>query len=245
MKFAAVSTFNADGFMLYGRRMMESFHQNWPNEVPLRVYSEGWSLIDSRTEIVELDDASPWLGCFKSRNKHRTFRDFRWDAVRFSHKVAAVSHAARDIECDVLIWLDGDIYTHAQITLADLEKLAPAENEWISWLNRTQMYPECGFYMLNLRHPQHLEYLSAFEAMYVNDELYRLDEFHDSYVLQQVVKRTGALSRSLSGRGVATSHPLVNGPLGQWFDHLKGSRKQDGKSRRGDLKVARQEDYWK
>lgn len=241
MKFAAVSTFNADGLKLYGRRMMESFRQNWPADVTLRVYSEGWE----GEGTVDLPSASPWLSKFKKRNKHRTFRDFRWDAVRFSHKVAAVSHAARDTKADVLIWLDGDIFTHAPVTIADLEKLAPAENEWISWLNRTSMYPECGFYMLNLRHPQHLEYLSAFEAMYVNDQLYRLDEFHDSYVLQQVVKRTGALSRSLSGRGVATSHPLVNGPLGQWFDHLKGSRKQEGKSRRGDLKVTRQEDYWK
>lgn len=241
MQFAAISTFNVAGLELYGRRMMQSFREKWPGDVALQVYSEGWE----GEGTIDLPSVSPWLDAFKKRNKHRTFRDFRWDAVRFSHKVAAVSHAARDIKADVLIWLDGDIYTHAPITLADLDKLAPLPNEWISWLNRASMYPECGFYMLNLRHPQHFAYLSAFEAMYVNDQLYRLDEFHDSYVLQQVVKLTGALSRSLSGRGVATSHPLVNGPLGQWFDHLKGGRKQEGKSRRGDLKVARQEDYWR
>jgi len=245
VKFLAVSTFNRDGLELYGRRMLRSFHQNWPSDVAMRVYSEGWDWLDAfGPAVVDLASASPWLTAFKARNADRRFSDFRWDGVRFSHKVAAVCHAARHTDADVLIWLDGDIFTHAPLTIADLEALAPVGDEWISWLDRKAMYPECGFYMLNCRHENHLRFVEAFEAMYVDDALYSLAEYHDSFVLQQVVQREGAGAKSLSGDGRLTSHPLVNGPLGQWFDHLKGPRKREGRSRPGDLKVQRQEGYW-
>lgn len=259
--FAAISTFNRAGLDLYGRRMVESFCQGWPRDVSLRLYSEGWDaddflahcrplpsalsrLADETCEIVHLASASPWLDAFKARNRDRTFRDFRWDAVRFSHKAAAVCHAARTVDADVLIWLDGDIFTHAPVTIADLEALAPVGEEWIAWLDRASMYPECGFYMLNLRHEKRLEYISAFDVMYADDALYGLAEYHDSYVLQEVVLRERATAKSLSGAGRGTSHPLVNGPLGQWFDHLKGSRKREGRSRASDLKAPRLEGYW-
>lgn len=244
MKFEAVSTFNCGGLALYGRRMMESFHRNWPDTIGLTVYSEGWRESSGSCRTTDLLQASPWLAAFKARHHGQTFKDFRWDAVRFAHKAAAVCHAARRAEADALIWLDGDIFTHSPLALADIEDLAPKGDEWIAWLDRDRMYPECGFYMLNCRHPRHLEMIAAFEAMYREDLLFTLREWHDSYVLQQVVTQAGVGAKSLSGPGRNTSHPLVNGPLGAWFDHLKGNRKREGRSPARDLRIARTEGYW-
>jgi hypothetical protein len=42
-----------------------------------------------------------------------------------------------------------------------------------------------------------------------------------------------------------TSHPAINGPLGAFLDHMKGPRKSEGRSRPGDLKMKREEGYWK
>jgi hypothetical protein len=40
-------------------------------------------------------------------------------------------------------------------------------------------------------------------------------------------------------------HPLINGPLGQWIDHMKGGRKKTGKSNVAkDLMGDRKEAYW-
>jgi hypothetical protein len=39
-------------------------------------------------------------------------------------------------------------------------------------------------------------------------------------------------------------HPLINGPLGKWMDHMKGGRKEQGKSKTSDLMVNRTENYW-
>jgi hypothetical protein len=50
------------------------------------------------------------------------------------------------------------------------------------------------------------------------------------------------LREAKSGGG---GHPLINGPLGKWIDHMKGGRKNKGKSDKKDIMVNRTEDYWK
>lgn len=243
MRFHAVSTFNRGGLDLYGKRMVETFAWFWPADVDLTIYSEGWSGPLDPAEVVDLAGASPWLASFKQRNSHRRFKDYRWDAVRFSHKVAAVCHAALINDADILIWIDGDVITHSTVTMSDLAGLAPKE-EWIAWLDRETVYPECGFYMLNMRHPRHREMIGRLSAMYEDDLLYRLDEWHDSYVLQRVVEQAEVGRKSLSGAGWQTSHPMVNGPLGKWFDHAKGRRKHAGRTPKSELRVRRKEAYW-
>lgn len=245
MHFLAVSTFNAEGLAKYGRRMMDSFHRHWPDTVPLRVYSEGWRHEGPEAYVTDLIEASPWLAAFKARHAHRQVTGYRLDAVRFSHKVAALCHAARTSSADVLIWLDGDTLTHANLTEAALIDLAPKGDEWIAWLDRARKYPECGFYMLNCRHPRHEEMMGAFEAMYRDDGLFALPEWHDSFVLQEVVRVAGIKTKSLSGAGRNTMHPLVNGPVGKFCDHLKGKRKDVGKSLPTDMARPRSEEYWR
>jgi hypothetical protein len=40
-------------------------------------------------------------------------------------------------------------------------------------------------------------------------------------------------------------HPLINTVLGKWIDHMKGDRKNIGKSLPKDIIVNRTEDYWR
>ena len=47
-------------------------------------------------------------------------------------------------------------------------------------------------------------------------------------------------SHLVTGEG----HPLINSEWGAWLDHLKGGRKDLGKSKRTDLLVKRSEPYW-
>jgi len=48
-------------------------------------------------------------------------------------------------------------------------------------------------------------------------------------------------SHLITGEG----HPLINCEWGAYLDHLKGARKDLGRSKRVDLKVQRTEAYWK
>jgi hypothetical protein len=108
-------------------------------------------------------------------------------------------------------------------------------------------YPECGF-MIFRRNERGLAFIDAIVRQYRTDALFKLPEWHDSFVIDHVRaqrERIGMLRCvSLSGSGERTHHPLINGPLGAKLDHLKGPRKADGRSRATDLKVRRGEEYW-
>lgn len=248
MKIAAVTTFNRAGLDLYGRRMIATFLDNWPGDVPLTVYTEGWGPRDCPImgyAFRDLMQMSPWLADFKERHKDKPTGHFRKDAVRFAHKVAALTHAASVFTGDVLIWLDGDIVTHSPVPRKVLEELAPKGDEWIAWLDREGLYPECGWYALNCRHPEHGAMVSAFAAMYADGHLFALPEWHDSYVLEHVVKTAGIAAKSLSGDGRKTSHPLVNSPvLSRYFDHTKGPRKLTGRTPAKERKIRDGHGYW-
>jgi hypothetical protein len=82
--------------------------------------------------------------------------------------------------------------------------------------------------------------------------MFLLDEWHDSYIFGEVLKMYNQfpshdysadmyLREAKSGGG---GHPLINGPLGKWIDHMKGGRKDTGKSLKKDIMVNRTEDYW-
>jgi hypothetical protein len=247
MSYMAVSTFNSAGFHKYGKRMMDSFHQHWPENIGLRVYREGWNIPQPHAATPDLLASSDWLAAFKARHADKPTNDFRMDAVRFAHKVAALLHADTSTSARYIVWLDGDIITHAPVSMADIKEWTPTNGQWIAWLDRRKVYPECGFYIIDRHHPRHSVAMGALRRMYAEDALFAEKEWHDSYILQQIVMRDLQLPwKSLSGElGRRTAHPFVNGPLGAFMDHLKGKRKEKGRSRRTDLIRQRDETYWR
>ena len=229
-----VTTFNAKGYDLYGRNLIESYSRNWPKSIPLLVYTEGFSVPNLYHNVISEPLHAWWLESFKARHAHRTVSDFRYDAVRFSHKVAAVTEATRR-GADYIIWIDGDVVTNKQIPEPAIEEWLPKGNEYISWLWRNHKYPECGFYILNCNHNAHKSIIKDFASLYSEDKLFLLSEFHDSFALQHVIVQSGVKWKSLSGGFEHANHPFVNGPLGVYMDHLKGSRKTEGASRQSDF----------
>lgn len=252
-RFAVVTTCHEAGWRQYGGRMVETFDQFWPASVPLYLYAEHFEPGHPRPVVRRLPE---WLAEFKTRHADNSRAhgiiggnyDFHHDCVRFAHKVAAVTDAALTLEADVLIWADADIVTHASVDTGWLTTLLPA-GPYISWLDRDQRYPECGFYMLRCSHSAHREIMTRWQQLYETDAVFGLARTHDSQVLQHVIhqaEREGLITaHSLSGEAHCHRHPLINGPLGKCLDHLKGaSRKVMGQSPSTDLITPRSEDYW-
>lgn len=234
MKFAAVTTWAPQHWELYAKRCVETFAVHWSAAIPIWGAPDEW-----------LYEHSPWLAAFKKRHAHRPTHDYRMDAVRFAHKIAAIDLANRESTADVLIWIDADCVTHAEVTPAWLEQLLG--NGDFGYLRRTMKYPECGFMMFR-RNERGLAFIDAIVKQYSSDALFALPEWHDSFVIDHVRAQREQLGMlrctSLSGSGERTHHPLVNGPLGAKLDHLKGPRKDAGHSHGRDLKVSRPEPYW-
>lgn len=240
--------------------MVNTYLRHWPQQVPLRLYTEGFDCDVAGIETVDLAAAAPWLEPWKAaRTKEQRGmippirkRDglkvytYRTDAVRFSHKVAALGAAVAE-DVDVLIWLDADIVTHSPVTVDWLEELFPAPAA-VAWLDRERKYPECGFMMFRL--PTARGVLQEVVLAYQTGAIFRYPETHDSYVIQQIVEAAvghGEITlASLSGEARKCGHPFVAGRLGERLDHLKGTaRKERGRSFQSDLGVGREEAYWR
>jgi len=183
-------------------------------------------------------------------------KGFKWHAIRFAHKVYAIFHCAKETDADILIWMDADTVCHSSISISDIEKMIPG-NKDLCFLGRKGKYSECGLYSLNLRSEQTKMFLMEFQRMYDKAEagIFQLEEWHDSFVFDAVRKKFPFLKqldwaehlndlRPASGNSKGEGHPLINSDWGAWLDHLKGSRKNLGRSKREDLKIQRKEPYW-
>ena len=170
MNFSVVTTFHKKGYDQYGKRMIKTFLENWPKEVNLYVYTENCEIEESASNLIvrDLHHRSPEIVKFKERWKNvpkangdvtddpvRSKRKdagkgFKWDAVRFSHKVYAIFDCARNTEADILFWMDADTICHSPITIEILKKFSP-QNIDLGYLGREGKYSECGLYSMNLR----------------------------------------------------------------------------------------------
>lgn len=258
-RFQIVTTFSAKGFAQYGERMLASVEKHWPREVPVIVYREGFDLPAGSRAIGRDLTTIEWLNAFKQRHEknsgaHGRGRtgpyDFRFDAVRFAHKVAAIIDAGQYAInvfrpsglSDCLIWMDGDTLAHADMPMDVLESFMPSDKA-VAWLNRTHSYPECGLVIYNLRHRGVENLFTHWRRLYETDALFNLRETHDSFVLEHLVGDLGLPTHSLSGDAENWHHPLCAGPVGAFLDHAKGDRKREGRSPKRDAR-GRKEKHW-
>ena len=275
MKIAVVTTFHDDGLKKYAQRMIDTFCVNWPQEITLHLYPEKCNPAirdHSRVTLTDLDSVTAltafkekWKGVPKAngdvsadpiRSKRKdSGKGFKWDAVRFAHKVYAIFHCAQNTDADILVWMDADTICHSPISITQLKNLIPQDKD-LCFLGRRGKYSECGLYSMNLRSPKTQLFLKQFQHFYDNAEngIFKLDEWHDSFVFDAV--RTSMQLNELNWsehlydlrpgprNSVGEGHPLINSEWGAYLDHLKGERKTEQRSRLTDLKVKRTEAYW-
>jgi hypothetical protein len=266
MKIAVVTTFHEEGLKKYAQRMIDTFCTNWPQEITLHIYPEKCNPVIRNHEHVTLFDLDSvveltafkekWKSVPKAngdvsqdpiRSKRRDAgKGFKWDAVRFAHKVYSIFHCAKTTDADVLIWMDADTICHSPINMSDILRLIPVDKD-LCFLGRRGKFSECGLYSMNLRSPAVQQFLQKFQWMYDNAEqgIFTLDEWHDSFVFDAARKTVKLNELDWSGHLIkGEGHPLINSDWGAWLDHLKGVRKDEGRSRRSDLLVNRKETYW-
>ena len=260
MKYTVVTTFNAEGYKTYGHRMIKTFLQSWPQDILLRVYAEGCQVTETapNLQVLDLATASPELVTFKNtwRNVpkangdlgpgHRG-KEFKYQAVRFSHKVYAIFHAARHCTTDWLIWMDADMVCHSPIDAKKLAEFFPASKD-LCFAGRSRKFTECGLYGMHVTESAVKSWLAEFQHMYDDAEqgIFTLEEWHDSYVFDAVRKRHALRELNWTAHlQMGEGHPLINCEWGAYIDHLKGERKSLGKSRSSDIRVKRNESYWR
>ncbi|KQR75651.1 hypothetical protein [Rhizobium sp. Leaf341] len=263
LKHAVVTTFHKKGYEVYGKRCIETFLEYWPADVEMLVYAEDVDvdISDRRLTVIDQVRNVPRLHEFRALYKDNPYANgtdprgkggsdnFRWDAIRFSNKVFAVTDAIERTKgsFDQLIWLDADTVTHTQFPKKIIDNLAPRRKQLAAYLNR-KSYPECGWVGYNLHHPAIDDFVHRFEQSYLSGRFLKLKESHDSYVFWDIVKdmkKKRVADFKYLGSDTATGHIFINSVLGGYLDHLKGERKTDGKSHASDLYTGRKEGWWR
>lgn len=258
-------TANAAIWEAYGRRAVVTWLKHWPADAHLVLYVEDFDVpdelaADPRLSVVAMP---AWHWAWKKRhadNADAHGRDmrravrpkngysYRRDCVKFSHKVAALTDAVlRGPLAGVVIMMDADVITHADVTPAWLQSIFP-DPRYCAWLDRSAWdYPECGFVMFRADDPIHLGFMGDLRAMYETDAVFALQQTHDSFVLKTLVQRAVSAGLclspwSLSGSARTSSHPLPMSRLGECLDHLKGKRKELGATSAQEAR--RRGDHW-
>ena len=266
---SVVTTFHKKGYDDYGSKMIDTFLANWPKTVKLFVYAENCQVTQSAENLTvfDLHQVSEKLMCFKNKwrnepkangdirnvprlaNRKDSHKPFKWDAVRFSHKVYSIFHCATVCNTDLLLWMDADMICHSSISHQQIDNMCNP-NVDLCFLGREGKYTECGLYSMNLRSETVQLFLREFQRMYdeADNGIFTLAEWHDSFVFDAVRNKfQGRLKELNWSAGIITGegHPLINSEWGAYLDHLKGDRKELGRSKNNDLKIKRIEAYWK
>jgi hypothetical protein len=260
-----ITSFNEILLEQYGKRMINEFSEMSDGTIKLVVVYEGDNIPNISLKNVKfipfthsghhsfikkfghLHEANGFKLEFLPDNKINVFRDFRFDAVRFSFKIFSLLQVLELFHpLNHFGWIDADVRCLQKFSSKDLLKFFPDDDELMSYLGRINFpssgaYSECGFLGFNGKHPSTIGFLNRFAEIYQNGEIFSHEQWHDSWIWDQTrieFEGHGVKFKNISGSASSTEHPFINTDLGIYFDHLKGpERKRIGKSFIQDYKV--------
>ena len=206
MKIAVLTTFGNASWSVYSQKMLHTFAKFWPEDVPLLVQLDDELLYNVVCQMLRGPQDAVACGwdeehtAFVERNKDKDHpQDYRKQAVRFCHKVFALKRALGAVEMQkaaggddaprYLIWMDADVITTAPVTIEDLEACLPKEGDAVSYIGRKDWdHSECGWLAFDLENGGD-KIIEAMCAVYVNDSVFGMEQWHDSWVFDRIVEQ--------------------------------------------------------
>ncbi len=273
MTYSVVTTFNQEIYQTCGKNMLNSFDKNWPLEVNLYVFTENFEVTDKysdRIHFVDLLNASPDLVNLKERWKNNPMANgfpdeitegvepsFRYNAVKFAHKIFAIISADNLVNTDILIWMDADINTFREIPIEFLSNITPVNKNELghdhlaSYIGREIYVTECGYVAYNRNHYFYSEMMNIYRKFYMDDTILNFSDRTDcgAFDIMRMTGETIGVKFHNLGLNVKVNndHYFINTILGQYMDHLKGKRKLKGSSHKKEIvnPINAEVEYWK
>jgi len=243
-KYSVVMTLGPHNWKQYGSKSVEAFDKYWPKDINLYVYFEGTppDFSSERVHFLDYNAEIPEHKKFMERNKDRHphvndvhVNNITHQASKFAFKVYAQLQELDSPKTRYVIYLDGDNVTMKDIKDDLLAKLVNDE-VYLSFVNRMPAkYTETSIMIWDTENEYHAEWCKTYRSMYDDDNIFQYPAWHDCIAFDEttfpMIKAKKIKAIDL-GFGAPSKHPLVVGPLGEYFDHLKGpSRKQLGYSK--------------
>jgi len=253
-----VTSFSNAGYIEYGKKFVDTFLKYWPTDVKLFIYHEGLHPPENdRIQSINLlREVGPCVDFLRRHDNNEVAKgrqitnsqrwkqkcidegyNFRFDAFKFCRKPFAVQDLLlrinREYSLDCvqnavrLFWVDADVVTFQKIPKSKIPFFLP-KGIPVSYLGRDTCYSECGFVGYDITTTDARALIHGVANLYANDGVFNISEWHDSFIFDHVKNslRIKGFNISDGGRG----HVFNNSMLGLYMDHLKGDRKQKGKS---------------
>ena len=244
--YSVIMTFPTKYWDVYGKHSVPSFDKHWPKDINAYIYLEGDQNIpyepSERIHIMNFDDHVFGALAFAEKYKDRDIFDDKPDgdiskrqAVKFSKKVYAQLAELNNPRTRYVIYLDADLITLRDIPIELLDNLTK-EDHYVSFPDRRgrNKYTETGMLIWDTQHEYHKLWCFLYDAMYKEGKIFDCREWHDCFAFDTVtfdLEKRGLIKTADLGYNTHARHPLVMGPLGKYFDHLKGGRKFTGFSK--------------
>src|SRR5438132_7354722 len=154
-----VTTASKLGLEQYGHRWLDS-RKHWPAGTEFYWYTEGYDLPEPHLGIIARDFSR--LSAFTDWKLRHAFYlppAWRWDVVRYAHKVFAACDALEKYK-GIGVWLDADCVTFKDIPEGLIESQVDGDF-YIASYGRTGHYTETGFWIMNCAHPEHAKFLTS------------------------------------------------------------------------------------
>ena len=224
--FNVYTTFSSADYNIYGKRFIQTFLKYWPESIKLYIYYEGKpEIINNRVVWLDFNKECQEQIDFVKRGMSIKQDSFYRGAARFSYKAfTIINHLEKNLD-RFNIWLDADCVTTNTISESWLNTLKSGVS-CVSVLMRDTRAIESGFILTDNEHLEYNTLLYNYANIYRSDEIYKLPEWHDGYILTYVIKRFKIPYFDLSPNNEYREiHPFSTGVLGEYLDHLKGPRK--------------------
>ena len=242
-----VTSFSGRHFDVYAKKMLESVVEHWADDLKLIVYYDTvteeqkkefpQSPIIEYRDLDQVEDRTKFLEKMKgydgTSNGQMPY-NFRMDALRFCHKVYALTDyfleiSENEVRGGWLIWMDADVLTTSPLSEKILFEAFPKDAELIH-LGRTDIdFSETGFIGFNLDTMHSHYFLADIRGCYDIGEVLAYREWTDAFIMTRFIKIYAAhgmkvhnLSECATGLAV---FPQSN--LAKFMVHYKGNLKNN------------------
>ena len=229
-KIEFVTSFSPEGYNLYGQLFVDSFIEHCA-PFPLTVYHESQESADFHSRLT-------WRNLDFDMNRKRFLEDHGRDAskigsardpnsqaIRFCHKVFAITHAIANSISEWVIWVDGDVEWKSKFTTQHAAIIT--EGRDLAFLGRTDApYTECGFVAYRA-HSRKVQSMAAdMLDYYVSGDIFKRPrtDWHDSRCFDICRLGSGIAEdrQNNLSEGMRGWHPWPNTILGEFCKHNKG-----------------------
>lgn len=211
------TTFNKNGYELYGKEWVQSFIKvaNYYNKFKAKVYYEGFkpTIEHPAIEWIKYEDAitwhPEWKKSFLAQSTHADY--VKTMTVRFSHKAFVIQHALDNNSNDYVIWLDGDcVFKNADFTTFPIDVIADnflaCQLEHAHDLNHI----ESGILIFNGKHEDTVKFNAEFKKWYAVENVLPMGQPYDGFLVFKTLL-TSELNytnlNELHGKGGIQSDP--------------------------------------